>query len=186
MRAGLRLTGPACSIRDAGEGRAYGRARSASTESRHLKLGHLTVNALTGFVGQPLEGLPALADDPLIGGHGTLGCHEQRVRLDRHVCGELALALGGAVEADDAVAILVARIACGFRRSVASLSDRAAVKLASTMGGSDIGTSDALEMDLHRKFSEAFSECIGGLDDQLLVEVADAVTIDDGQAEALR
>jgi len=58
----------------------------------------------------PLEGLPGLADDLLIGRDGALGRHAECVCLQAHVGGELALALRLAVEAYRTVKILVAHV----------------------------------------------------------------------------
>ena len=52
------------------------------------------------------------------------------------------------------------------------------------MGGADIGADDALEMDLHRPFAESLGKACGGLDDQALVHVADAVAVENGGREA--
>jgi hypothetical protein len=107
------------------------------------------------------------------------------VGLERHVGGELPLALGGAVEADRATDILVAIIAGGLGRRIAGLGHGAAVELAGAMSGTDIRSDDALQVDLHGAFAKSFVEGCGRVDDELLVQVADAVAVEDRQAEAL-
>lgn len=82
-------------------------ALGGSSESRHLQLGRLPVDRLARILDRALEGLPGLADDLLVCGDGTLRGHAQGVGLERHVGGELSLALGGAVEADGSIDIFI-------------------------------------------------------------------------------
>ena len=53
------------------------------------------------------------------------------------------------------------------------------------MSGADIGSDDALQVDLHGAFAKSLVERFGRLDDQPLVQVADAVAVEDRGAEAL-
>ena len=102
-----------------------GRSRSSaggSAEGRHLEIGRLAADGLAGIFDLTLVGLPAFADDVLVGGDRTLGCHAQRVRLKAHVGGEFALALGVAVEADRTVEILVAGVVGELGRGVSRAS----------------------------------------------------------------
>jgi hypothetical protein len=80
------------------------------------------------------------------------------MRLKRHVYGELTLALRGAVEADRTVEVLVADVVGGLGRGVARLRQGAGVELACPVGGADLGTDDALQVNLHRPLAEAFIE----------------------------
>src|SRR5690606_16175922 len=84
------------------------------------------------------------------------------------------------------VEILIAGIVGGFGRGIASLAYRPAVELAGAMGGTDIGTDNALQMDLHGPFTEAFAKAVGCLHDQALVLVTDTVAVEDGKTEAFR
>src|SRR5258708_18627522 len=53
------------------------------------------------------------------------------------------------------------------------------------MGRADIRADDALQVDLHRTIAEPVLEGVGGLDDEPFVQVADAVAVEDCEAEAL-
>ena len=53
------------------------------------------------------------------------------------------------------------------------------------MGRADIRADDTLQVDLHRTVAEPVLEGVGGLDDEPFVQVADAVAVEDRQAEAL-
>ncbi len=48
----------------------------------------------------------------------------------------------------------------------------------------DEGADDALKVDLHRALAEPIGQSARSLDDEPLVHGADAVAIEDGQAEA--
>jgi hypothetical protein len=98
---------------------------------------------------------------------------------------ELALALRLAVEADGAVEVFVAGVVREFGSSLARLGHGAGVELAGAVRGADVGPDDALEVDLHRAVAEPVLEGVGGLDDEPLVQVANAVAVEDGEPEAL-
>ena len=66
-----------------------------------------------------LVGLPVLAGDVGVGVDGTLGGGHQGVGLQAHLGGELAGALGLALEAGDARAVLVAVVVLGRHGEVA-------------------------------------------------------------------
>lgn len=119
-------------------GRSRSSARGRLAECRHLEIGRLTADRLAGVLDLTLIGLPGLADDVLVGSNGTLGRHAQGVRLKAHVGGELALALGIAVETDRAVEILVADVVGELGRGVFRLGDGLGVELACPVGGADI------------------------------------------------
>ena len=97
--------------------------RRLSAQCGHLQLGRLAVYGLAGVLDGPLEGLPGLADDLLVGGDSALGGHAKGVGLKGHVSGELTLALRGAVEADRTTDIFVPLVAGRFGRRIASFSD---------------------------------------------------------------
>ncbi|AJD46281.1 filamentation induced by cAMP/death on curing-related protein (plasmid) [Rhizobium gallicum bv. gallicum R602sp] len=122
-------------------------ARSVSIEGRHLRRGGLAVEPLTGFVDRTIERLPGFTYDLLVGGHSAFGSHPERMRMDAHVGCELALALGSAVIADGTVEILVAGVGRSLGGGVTRLGDGPGVELAGTVGRSDIGTDDALEVE---------------------------------------
>jgi hypothetical protein len=90
---------------------------------------------------------------------------------------ELALALRLAVEADGAVEVFVAGVVGEFGSGLASLGHGAGVELAGAVRGADIGADNALEMDFHRAVAEAILEGFGGLDDESLVQVTNAVAV---------
>jgi hypothetical protein len=106
------------------------------------------------------------------------------VRLNAHVGCEFALALGGAVVSDWTIEILVPVIARTLCGGVSCFGDSAAVELPGTMGRSDIGADDALKVDLHCPFAKPIGKGGGGLNDQALVQVANAVTIENGCPKA--
>ncbi len=144
-----------------------------------------TKNVFTGVFDLPFEGLPGFADDLLVGGDGALGRHAERVCLQTHVGGELALALRLAVETNRPVEVLVAHVVGELGGRFAGLGHGARVELASAVGGADIGANDALQMDFHRAVAEPFLEGVGGLDDEPFVQVANAVAVEGREAEAL-
>src|SRR5690606_9928303 len=109
----------------------------------------LPADGLAGIFGLTLVGLPALADDVLVGCDHALGGHAQSVGLDTHVGGELTLALGGAFEPDRAVAILIAHLVGEPGGRVLGLGDSLGIELPRPVGRPDMGTDDPLEMDLH-------------------------------------
>ena len=105
--------------------------------------------------------------------------------LKGHVGGEFTLALRGAVKADRTADIFVPVVAGRFGRRIASFGDGAAVELAGAMSGTDIGADDALQVDLHGPFAKTLVERRGRVDDELFVQVADTVAVEDRKAEAL-
>jgi len=52
------------------------------------------------------------------------------------------------------------------------------------MGGTDEGSHDALQVDLHRTLAEAFGQSLDGFEDEALVRIAHTVAVDDGGPEA--
>jgi len=60
-------------------GRSRSSARWRSAKRRHLKIGSLSADVLAGVLDLALVGLPAFADDVLVGCDGTLGRHAQRM-----------------------------------------------------------------------------------------------------------
>eukprot|EP00903_Cladosiphon_okamuranus_P022542 g20737.t1 len=104
--------------------------------------------------------------------------------LKAHIGGKFAFALSCAVETDGTVQVLVTRIIGTFGCCVARLGHRLGIELAGAVGGADIGAYNALEMDLHGPVAEALIEGVGCIDDHLMMELADAVAVDDGKTEA--
>jgi hypothetical protein len=98
---------------------------AASRECRHLNLGRLAANGLASMFDQSFEGLPALADDVLVGGDGAFGRHAQRVSLNADLGSEFAFALRGAVEADGTVEIFVAAVIGEFSSCVSRFGNGA-------------------------------------------------------------
>lgn len=146
--SGLRL--------DMGKGGAEAPPAGGSTKSVHLRIGRLAVEGMAGVFDRPIEWLPRLTDNLLVGCDGPFGRHAKRVGLDAHVGGELAFALCGTVIANRAIEILIAGIIGGLGRGVARFGDGSTVELPRSMGGSDISSDDALEVDLHRPLAKAF------------------------------
>src|SRR6202171_3934920 len=124
-------------------------------ERLHLKFGSLPTDGLAGEFDMPFERLPGFANDLLVGGHGALGGHAERVGLEGHVGREFTFALRSAVEADGTVEIFVAAVVGELGGRVTRFGDGAGVELAGAVGRSDIGPDDALEVDLHRALAQA-------------------------------
>ena len=168
---------------DAGEGGAEA-PPDRLPQSCHLEFGGLAVDGLAGIVDLALEGLPALADGMFVSCYRTFGRHPQRMGLKAHVGREFALALGVAVKADRATAVLVASVIGEFGRGILGFGNRPGVELSGAMGGADIGADDALQVDLHGPIAQAVSQRIGSLDDETFVQVADAVAVEDREPKA--
>ena len=101
------------------------------------------------------------------------------MRLKPDIGGEFALALGGGVEPDGPVEILVTAVVRSLRSGVAGVGHGAGVELACAMRRADEGADDTLEMDLRRALAGAFSQNARRLGDEAFVRGADAVAIDD-------
>jgi hypothetical protein len=89
----------------------------------------------------------------------------------------LALALGLAVEADGSVSVFIADIVGKLGRGVARLGHGLRVELARAVGRADIGSGDALQVDLHRPVAQTLAQGLTGLDDEPLMQIADALAI---------
>src|SRR3954471_8448537 len=145
--------------------------RRRSVERRYLRLGRFPADGVGRVVDGTLERLPGLADDLFVGGDGAFGGHAKRVSLRAHVGGEFTPALCLAIEADRTIEVLIAAVVGELGGRISRFGDCPGVELAGAVGRPDISTDDPLQVDLHGAFTQAIPECVGGLDDEPLVQV---------------
>ena len=108
-----------------------------------------------------LVGLPGLAGDVGVGRDRTFGGGQQGEGLQGHLGGEQAGALGLALEADRAVAVLVAVVVEQPAGQLHRGRLLGAVELRGAEGGADEGADDPLQVDLQRLLVQRRPECLG-------------------------
>src|SRR5271166_4774345 len=154
---------------------------SASAEGLQLGRGGLAVERSGGR--RPLVGLPVFAGDLGVGMYRAFGGGLQRVGGQTGLGREPAGAGGLRLEAVHAVAVLVAIVVGELAGEVASLRDLAAVERRCTVGGTDEGTDDPLQMDAHGGVVDGGLQGLGGEADLLLCALADRVVVDRVESE---
>ncbi len=161
----------------------FGSRPVLSAEGLHLGRCGLAADAAGGSA-RRLVRLPRLAGDLGVGMHGAGGGGKQSVGGEARRGGEASGTCGPGIEAEDALAVLVAIIVGEPGGEVAGLGDFAAVERSGTMRRADEGADDALKVDTKRRLVQCRLQRLGGEPDLLFGRLADAVVVHGVEGEA--